>query len=157
MEAFLVDGRAAHTCHAGTRQPCSDATCDSIPARLLQVMKWRRTYDCPPPPLPVDSPFQKLLRTDERYIYNGAICAHQYIAVPDCESLQDTCKRVEAVWEDTIAPALREGKNVLVVSHGNTLRALVKASALDRSRTLHPNALGLPSPSCLLSLDRPGL
>ena len=47
-------------------------------------------------------------------------------SVPSTESLEDTCARVRDMWDDTLAPALRAGKSVLVVSHGNTLRALVK-------------------------------
>ena len=46
--------------------------------------------------------------------------------IPDAESLANTTVRVRATWEDTIAPALRAGRNVMVVAHGNTLRALVK-------------------------------
>jgi 2,3-bisphosphoglycerate-dependent phosphoglycerate mutase len=46
--------------------------------------------------------------------------------VPGSESLAMVCKRVAPLWEERIAPALREGRTVMVVSHGNTLRALVK-------------------------------
>ena len=60
-----------------------------------------------------------MLRADERYRDTLA-------DVPASESLKDTERRVKACWDDTLAPALRAGKNVLVVSHGNTLRALVK-------------------------------
>ena len=84
-----------------------------------QVMAWRRTYDCPPPALPDDDPFQRVILQDDRYRGSGVI-------VPKSESLQDTLVRITALWEDTLAPALRSGKNVMVVSHGNSLRALVK-------------------------------
>ena len=46
--------------------------------------------------------------------------------MPRTESLQDTQERVLPFWQDQIAPELKKGKNVLVVSHGNTIRALVK-------------------------------
>ena len=46
--------------------------------------------------------------------------------VPNGESFRDCLERVRAVWEDTLRPSLHAGKNVLVVSHGNTLRALIK-------------------------------
>lgn len=82
-----------------------------------QVMKWRRTYDCPPPALPSEDPFHRALCSDERY---------RYVTVPSTESLELTAARVESVWDETIAPALRDGQNVMVVSHGNTLRALCK-------------------------------
>lgn len=84
-----------------------------------QVMKWRRTYDSAPPPIDDSDPLQQMIRADERY----RTSSH---GAPRTESLEDTTARVSEVWEETIAPALCEGKHVLVVSHGNTLRALVK-------------------------------
>jgi 2,3-bisphosphoglycerate-dependent phosphoglycerate mutase len=44
---------------------------------------------------------------------------------PGGESLADTAARVIPFWRDRILPELRAGKNVLVVAHGNSLRALV--------------------------------
>lgn len=84
-----------------------------------QVMAWRRKYDEPPPPLPNDSPLQQMMKKDERYAVHN-------MSVPSAECLRDTCVRVDAVWTERIRPALLAGKNVMVVSHGNTLRALVK-------------------------------
>ena len=46
------------------------------------------------------------------------------LALPGAESLEDTQKRVEVYWADKIAPALLSGKNSLVVSHRNTIKAL---------------------------------
>src|SRR5690606_19545832 len=46
--------------------------------------------------------------------------------IPSTESLKDTLGRVLPFWEQRIAPELRAGRNVLVVAHGNSLRALVK-------------------------------
>ena len=84
-------------------------------------MAWRRTYDCPPPQIPPDNPLQRFI-ADERYRATDGLLT----SVPVTESLEMTSARVQSLWDDTLAPALREGKNVLVVSHGNTLRALVK-------------------------------
>jgi 2,3-bisphosphoglycerate-dependent phosphoglycerate mutase len=47
-------------------------------------------------------------------------------ALPSTESLKTTCDRVLPYWNDTIAPSVMEGKNVIVVAHGNSLRAIVK-------------------------------
>jgi 2,3-bisphosphoglycerate-dependent phosphoglycerate mutase len=83
-----------------------------------QVKIWRRSYDVPPPPLAVDDPRQP--RFDPRYA--GIDPAW----LPASESLKDTLSRVLPYWESRIVPQLRDGKNVLVVAHGNSLRALVK-------------------------------
>lgn len=80
-----------------------------------QVKIWRRSYDIPPPPLPADSPYD--VAGDRRY--DG-------VDVPDSESLKNTIDRVLPYFEAEIAPALRAGKRVLVVAHGNSLRALEK-------------------------------
>jgi 2,3-bisphosphoglycerate-dependent phosphoglycerate mutase len=83
-----------------------------------QVKIWRRSYDIPPPPLEPG---------DER----GAARDPRYAALPPSklpltESLKETVARVVPYWEETIAPQVRAGKRVLVVAHGNSLRALVK-------------------------------
>jgi 2,3-bisphosphoglycerate-dependent phosphoglycerate mutase len=83
-----------------------------------QVKIWRRSYDVPPPPLQPDDPRQA--RFDPRYA--GVDPAW----LPASESLKDTLSRVLPYWESRIVPQLREGRNVLVVAHGNSLRALVK-------------------------------
>jgi 2,3-bisphosphoglycerate-dependent phosphoglycerate mutase len=80
-----------------------------------QVHIWRRSFDVPPPPLDPGGPFD--LSGDRRYAG---------IAIPAQESLKDTIARVLPVWEERIAPALRDGQRVLVSAHGNSLRALVK-------------------------------
>ena len=83
-----------------------------------QVLIWRRSYDIPPPPLAADDPRHP--KFDARY--RGVPAA----ALPATESLKDTLARVEPCWRDRIAPALAAGRNVLVVAHGNSLRAMVK-------------------------------
>jgi len=83
-----------------------------------QVKIWRRSYDVPPPPLEADDPRHP--RLDARY------AAVDPLLLPASESLKDTLARVLPFWQARIAPELREGKDVLVVAHGNSLRALVK-------------------------------
>lgn len=81
-----------------------------------QVLRWRRSYDEPPPALEPD---------DERHPARDA----RYAGVPDlpcAESLKDTVERMMPLWEATIAPRVRAGERVLVCAHGNSLRALVK-------------------------------
>jgi 2,3-bisphosphoglycerate-dependent phosphoglycerate mutase len=83
-----------------------------------QVKIWRRSYDIPPPPLTLDDPRHP--RFDARYKDVDAAL------LPAAESLKDTLSRVLPYWESRIVPELRAGKNVLIVAHGNSLRALVK-------------------------------
>jgi 2,3-bisphosphoglycerate-dependent phosphoglycerate mutase len=83
-----------------------------------QVKVWRRSYDIPPPPLSQDDPRHP--RFDPRYADVAAA------SLPGAESLKDTLSRVLPYWESRIVPELRANKNVLVVAHGNSLRALVK-------------------------------
>jgi len=83
-----------------------------------QVKLWRRSYDIPPPPLGLDDPRHP--RFDPRYA--GVDPAW----LPAAESLKDTLSRVLPYWESRIVPELRQDKNVLIVAHGNSLRALVK-------------------------------
>jgi 2,3-bisphosphoglycerate-dependent phosphoglycerate mutase len=83
-----------------------------------QFMAWRRSYDAPPPPLPADDPNSQF--ADPRY------AAIPPVGRPRTESLKDVTARLLPYWLDAIVPQLRTGACVLVVSHGNTLRALVK-------------------------------
>jgi 2,3-bisphosphoglycerate-dependent phosphoglycerate mutase len=83
-----------------------------------QVRLWRRSYDVPPPPL--DAAAAAAQAADPRYR------AVPPDAQPRAESLADVSARLLPYWYDAIVPDLRAGGCVLVVSHGNTLRALVK-------------------------------
>jgi 2,3-bisphosphoglycerate-dependent phosphoglycerate mutase len=83
-----------------------------------QVKIWRRSYDIPPPPLDPEDPRHP--RFDPRY---AEVDPKE---LPATESLKDTLARVIPFWESRIAPTLRAGRDVLVVAHGNSLRALVK-------------------------------
>ncbi len=80
-----------------------------------QVQIWRRSFDIPPPPLDAGSPYA--VDGDRRYAG---------VKVPSSESLKDTIERVLPYYEAEIAPALRQGKRVIVSAHGNSLRALEK-------------------------------
>jgi 2,3-bisphosphoglycerate-dependent phosphoglycerate mutase len=83
-----------------------------------QVKIWRRSYDIPPPPLAT---------SDERHPIHDRRYANVAPALlPATESLKDTLERVEPYFVQHIAPELRAGRNVLIVAHGNSLRALVK-------------------------------
>jgi 2,3-bisphosphoglycerate-dependent phosphoglycerate mutase len=83
-----------------------------------QVKIWRRSYDITPPSLAYDD--ERHPRFDRRYAdIDPAL-------LPATESLKTTLDRVLPFWESRIAPELKAGKNVLVVAHGNSLRALVK-------------------------------
>jgi 2,3-bisphosphoglycerate-dependent phosphoglycerate mutase len=46
--------------------------------------------------------------------------------IPDTECLKDTVARVLPYWNEVLAPAIRGGQRVLLVAHGNSIRALVK-------------------------------
>lgn len=83
-----------------------------------QVLIWRRSYDTPPNALAVDDPRTSF--ADPRY----AQLPRTQIPLTEC--LKDTVERVVPAWNDSIAPAIRAGKKVLVSAHGNSLRALIK-------------------------------
>ena len=83
-----------------------------------QFMLWRRSYDTPPPPLPDDDEWSQV--GDPAY----ADLAPEL--VPRTECLADVVVRMLPYWYDGIVPDLRAGRSVLVVAHGNSLRALVK-------------------------------
>jgi 2,3-bisphosphoglycerate-dependent phosphoglycerate mutase len=83
-----------------------------------QVKIWRRSYDIPPPPLALDD--KRHSRFERRY---AALAPEE---LPATESLKTTLDRVKPYWDRRIAPELKAGRNVLIVAHGNSLRALVK-------------------------------
>jgi 2,3-bisphosphoglycerate-dependent phosphoglycerate mutase len=83
-----------------------------------QVHLWRRSYDVPPPPLDLND--ERHPRFDPRY---AGVDAAQ---LPACESLELTLARVLPYWEEEIVPRLKRGEKLLIVAHGNSLRALVK-------------------------------
>jgi 2,3-bisphosphoglycerate-dependent phosphoglycerate mutase len=83
-----------------------------------QVLLWRRSYDVPPNPLPADD--ARTSYDDPRY----ATLKREQIPLTEC--LKDTVVRVLPAWNDSIAPAIRSGKRVIISAHGNSLRALIK-------------------------------
>jgi hypothetical protein len=83
-----------------------------------QVHIWRRSYDISPPDLDPKDP--NSAHNDRRYANIPSD------VVPNAENLKLTLERVLPFWEDQIAPAMLSGKRVLVVAHGNSLRALAK-------------------------------
>ena len=83
-----------------------------------QVLVWRRSYDIPPPPM-----------TKEDDGYGGKDRRYADLDernIPLTECLKDTVARFLPLWEDTIAPQIKSGKQVLIAAHGNSLRALIK-------------------------------
>jgi 2,3-bisphosphoglycerate-dependent phosphoglycerate mutase len=83
-----------------------------------QMKTWRRSYATAPPPLSPDD--TRHCARDPRYI---DIPSDQ---LPLTESLKETLARVLPYWVETIGPAVRADKRVLIVAHGNSLRALCK-------------------------------
>lgn len=83
-----------------------------------QVLIWRRAYAIAPEPLSLDD--ERHPRFDNRY---ARIPADQ---LPATECLKDTVARVLPFWNESIAPAIRAGRKVLIAAHGNSLRALIK-------------------------------
>ena len=83
-----------------------------------QVKVWRRSYDVPPPPMSSDDP--NWPGKDVRY------ASLSPDMIPASESLENTVARFLPLWDSQIAPAIRKGKRIIIVAHGNSLRALVK-------------------------------
>ena len=83
-----------------------------------QFMLWRRSYDVPPPPISDDDPLSQA--GDVRYAQLPPEL------MPRTECLRDVVARMLPYWYDAIVPDLALGLTVLVVAHGNSLRALVK-------------------------------
>jgi len=84
-----------------------------------QVKLWRRCYDVQPPALEHTDP--RSSTNDARYQGTDDVCI-----IPQTESLKDTFDRFLPYWKETIAPSIQKGQRVLIVAHGNTLRALAK-------------------------------
>jgi len=83
-----------------------------------QVLIWRRSYDIRPPALE---------QADERFPGNDTRYRDVPLnELPVSECLRDTIERLLPYWNNTIKSALHSGQRVLVVAHGNSLRALVK-------------------------------
>ena len=83
-----------------------------------QVLIWRRSYDTHPPALTADD--ERYPGSDRRYADLPAS------DIPLTECLKDTVARFLPYWHDEIVPVIKAGKRVLIVAHGNSLRALIK-------------------------------
>jgi 2,3-bisphosphoglycerate-dependent phosphoglycerate mutase len=100
-----------------------------------QVLLWRRSYDTPPPPL--DWNDKRHPRFDRRY---ASLTPEQ---LPAAESLKLTLERVLPYWHSTLAPEIQSGRRVLIVAHGNSIRAMVKY--LDDMSEADIIALNIPT------------
>ena len=83
-----------------------------------QVKIWRRSYDIRPPALEMDD--ERYPGKDPRYVNLKPE------EVPRTEALKDTIARFLPYWHEAVAPALWEGRRVIIAAHGNSLRSLVK-------------------------------
>lgn len=83
-----------------------------------QVHIWRRSYDVEPPALKEDDPRNPANQPMYRNVDKSEL--------PLTECLKDTIERVVPYFEEEIVPEIKDGKNVLIAAHGNSLRALVK-------------------------------
>ncbi len=83
-----------------------------------QVLTWQRHFDVPPPPLE---------EADSRFPGHDPLYAELPTeTLPKSESLKDTLARLLPFWQDIAIPELRQGKNLLIVAHHNSLRGLLK-------------------------------
>jgi 2,3-bisphosphoglycerate-dependent phosphoglycerate mutase len=83
-----------------------------------QVHIWRRSYDVPPPLLDETDPRNSYL--DPRY---AKLKRHE---IPRGECLMDNVERVLPLWNESIGPALKADKNIVIAAHGNSIRSLIK-------------------------------
>jgi len=110
-----------------------------------QVLQWRRSFDLPPPALDPDN--EHYPGHDPRYADLSAA------ELPLGECLKDTVKRFLPCWEQKIVPQLQDKKRVLIVAHGNSLRALVMH--LDQISEREIVAMNIPTGMPLVyELDR---
>uniref|UniRef100_A0A2K5KDC9 Bisphosphoglycerate mutase n=1 Tax=Colobus angolensis palliatus TaxID=336983 RepID=A0A2K5KDC9_COLAP len=85
-----------------------------------QVKICRRSYDVPPPLLEPDHPFYSNISKDRRCV---DLTEDQ---LSSCESLMDTIARALPFWNKEIVPQIKEGKQVLIAAHGNSLSGIIK-------------------------------
>ena len=100
-----------------------------------QVKVWRRSYDVPPPALELTD--ERHPKFDRRY---ASLTPEQ---LPATESLKITLERVLPYWNATLAAEIKSGKRLLVVAHGNSIRALVKY--LDNISEAEITELNIPT------------
>ena len=83
-----------------------------------QVKIWRRSFDTPPPQMSLDHPDHP--SKDARYKNVNPK------DLPSGESLKDTAARFMPLWNNQISKEILSGQKVLIVAHGNSLRALIQ-------------------------------
>ncbi len=83
-----------------------------------KVLQWRRSYDISPPSMNLD---------DKRHPRHDILYKNvDPQKLPSSESLKDTLERVKPLWTNQIIPQIKKGQNIMIVAHGNSLRAIVK-------------------------------
>jgi 2,3-bisphosphoglycerate-dependent phosphoglycerate mutase len=83
-----------------------------------QTHIWRRSYDIAPP---------RLTTEDKRHpIFDKKYSKIDPGKLPNAECLKDTYERFIPLWETEISKKIKLGRKVLIVAHGNSLRALIK-------------------------------
>ncbi|HET7144326.1 MAG TPA: 2,3-diphosphoglycerate-dependent phosphoglycerate mutase [Anaerolineales bacterium] len=100
-----------------------------------QVKIWRRSYDVPPPALEITD--ERHPKFDRRY---ASLTPEQ---LPATESLKITLERVLPYWHSTLVPEIKSGRRVLIVAHGNSIRAMVKY--LDNISETEITELNIPT------------
>jgi len=101
-----------------------------------QVKRWRRSYDEPPPPMAEDHPYHPA--NDVRY-------QNMLDEIPKSESLFNTMQRSKVYWDEVLAPALEQGKTLLVVGHENNLRSII----MQLEDISKENIINLSLPRCV--------
>ena len=94
-----------------------------------QVQIWRRSFDTPPPPMEPGHKYYDTIVKDPRYANEP-----KPEEFPMFESLKLTIARTLPYWDNVIIPQMKEGKNIIIAAHGNSLRGIVKH--LDRKYRL---------------------
>ena len=85
-----------------------------------QVQLWRRSYATAPPSIQKENPHFYEIQE------NAKFSDVPKDLLPTAESLEMTIARALPYWHDTLAPAIKSGKSLLVAAHGNLLRGFVK-------------------------------
>lgn len=83
-----------------------------------QVKVWRRSFDILPPALELSDPTHPRHDVKYRNIPQNIL--------PSCESLKENIARTVPYWKEQILPRIKDGKNVIISAHGNSIRSLAK-------------------------------
>merc|ERR1712070_818192 len=111
-----------------------------------QILVWRRSFDVPPPPIGLSDQYCPL-REKHKY---GNLSLEE---IPRTECLKDVIERVSPFFKDAILPKLKSGLNILIIAHGNSIRAICKY--LDEISNQDITSLEIPTGIPLLyTFDR---